>query len=81
VALDKYVTYSHFKFFENVQFGISISQHHIPGTASGHGSHKKVEDVCCTELVNYCNQLGKVYRHRLQQLRRSLQGLIYKQHS
>jgi hypothetical protein len=23
---------------ENAQFGILISQHHIPGTASGHGS-------------------------------------------
>jgi hypothetical protein len=44
-GLDKYVAYHHFKFFENVQFGISISQHHIPGTANGHGSHKKCEDL------------------------------------
>jgi hypothetical protein len=44
-GLDKYVAYHHFKLFENVQFGILISQHHIPGTASGHGSHKKCEDL------------------------------------
>jgi hypothetical protein len=57
-GLDKYVAYHHFKFFENVQFGISISQHHIPGTASGNGSHKECEDLCCAELVNYIlNQL------------------------
>jgi hypothetical protein len=42
-GLDKYVAYRNFKFFENVQFGISIFQHHIPGTASGHGSHKNVK--------------------------------------
>jgi hypothetical protein len=52
-GLDKYVAYRHFKFFENVQFGISISEHHIPGTASGHGSHKKFEELCCAELINY----------------------------
>jgi hypothetical protein len=52
-GLDKYVAYRHFKFFENVQFGITISQHHIPGTASGHESHNKFEDLCCAELVNY----------------------------
>jgi hypothetical protein len=46
---DNYVTYCHFKFFENVQFGILISQHHIPGTAGGHGSHNKFEN---SELVN-----------------------------
>jgi hypothetical protein len=34
-GLDNYVAYHHFKFFENVQFGISFSQHHIPDTASG----------------------------------------------
>jgi hypothetical protein len=51
--LDNCVAYHHFKFFENVQFGISISQHHIPGAASGHGSHKKFEDLCCAEFVNY----------------------------
>jgi hypothetical protein len=51
-GLDNYVAYWHFKFFENIQFGILISQHHIPGTVSGHGSHKKFEDVCCAELVN-----------------------------
>jgi hypothetical protein len=47
------LAYCHFKFFENVQFGILISQHHIPGTASGHGSDNKFEDLCCAELVNY----------------------------
>jgi hypothetical protein len=52
-GLDKYVAYHHFKFFENVQFGISISQHHIPGTASGYGSHKNFEDLRCAELLNY----------------------------
>jgi hypothetical protein len=52
-GLDKYVAYHHFQFFESVQSGISISQHHIPITASGHGSHKKFEDLCCAELVNY----------------------------
>jgi hypothetical protein len=52
-GLDNYVAYCHFKFSKNVQFGISISQHHIPGTASGHGSHKELEDLCCAELVNY----------------------------
>jgi hypothetical protein len=52
-GLDKYVAYHHFKFFENVQFGISTSQHHIPGTASAHGSHKKCEDLRWAELVNY----------------------------
>jgi hypothetical protein len=52
-GLDKYVAYRHFKFFENVQSGISISQLHIPITASGHGSHNKFEDLCCAELVNY----------------------------
>jgi hypothetical protein len=46
-GLDNYVAYHHFKFFENVQFGTSISQHHIPGTASGHGSHNKFEDLHC----------------------------------
>jgi hypothetical protein len=50
---DKYVAYCHFKFFENVQFGILISQHHILVTASGHGSHKKFEDLCYAELINY----------------------------
>jgi hypothetical protein len=34
--LDNYVAYHHFKFFENVQFGISISVHHILFTASEH---------------------------------------------
>jgi hypothetical protein len=29
-GLDKYVAYRQFKFFENVRFGISISQHYIP---------------------------------------------------
>jgi hypothetical protein len=38
---------------KNVQFGISISQHHISGTTSGHGSHNKFEDLCCAKLVNY----------------------------
>jgi hypothetical protein len=52
-GLDNYVAYRHFKFFENVRIRISISQHHIPGTASGHGSHKKFEDLCCAELVNH----------------------------
>jgi hypothetical protein len=52
-GLDNCIAYRHLKFFENVQFGILISQHHIPGTASGHGSHKKFEDLCYTELVNY----------------------------
>jgi hypothetical protein len=52
-GLDNYVAYRHFKLFENAQFGILISQHHIPGTTSGHGSHKKLEDLCCAELVNY----------------------------
>jgi hypothetical protein len=41
-GLDKNVAYHHFKFFENVQFGISISQHHIPSTASGYGSQQKI---------------------------------------
>jgi hypothetical protein len=44
-GLDNYVAYRHFKFFENVPFGILISQHHIPGTASGHGSLNKIEDL------------------------------------
>jgi hypothetical protein len=48
-SLDKYVAYHHFKLSENVQFGI----HHVPGTASGHGSHEKCEDLCCAKLVNY----------------------------
>jgi hypothetical protein len=43
-GFDNYVAYRHFKFFKNVQFEISISQHHIPGTASGHENHKKFED-------------------------------------
>jgi hypothetical protein len=29
--LHNYVAYHHFKFFENVQFEIYISQHRIPG--------------------------------------------------
>jgi hypothetical protein len=51
-GLDKCVAYHHFKFFENAQFGILISQHHIPGTASTHGSHRKCEDVRCAQLVH-----------------------------
>jgi hypothetical protein len=52
-GLDNYVSYCHFKFFENVQFGILISQHHTLSTTSGHGSHKKFEDLCCPDLVIY----------------------------
>jgi hypothetical protein len=51
-GLDKYVAYRHFKFFENIQFGILISQHYIPGTSRGHGSHKKFVDLCCAGLIN-----------------------------
>jgi hypothetical protein len=36
---------------KNGKFGIYISQHHIPGTASGHGSHKKFEDLCRTKSI------------------------------
>jgi hypothetical protein len=38
---------------KNVEFGICTSQHHMPGTAIGHGSHKKFEDLCRTKLLNY----------------------------
>jgi hypothetical protein len=38
---------------KNARFEICISQLHISGTASGHGSHNKFEDLCCTELANY----------------------------
>jgi hypothetical protein len=41
-GLDKYVAFRHIKFFENVQFGISIFQHHIPGTASGQWESQKI---------------------------------------
>jgi hypothetical protein len=27
---------------KNIQLGFFISQHHIPGTGSGHGNHKKL---------------------------------------
>jgi hypothetical protein len=52
-GLDNYVAYHHFKFFENVQFGISISQHHIQVQSVKMGVTKKFEDLCCAELVNY----------------------------
>jgi hypothetical protein len=41
-GFDNYVAYRHFKFIENAEFGILISQHHIPGTASGHGESQKI---------------------------------------
>jgi hypothetical protein len=80
-GLDKYIAYHYFKFFENIQFGISISYHHILGT--GNESYNRFEDLCCAELVNYITEpIKKMYWHHLQQLRRPLQGLIfYKQHS
>jgi hypothetical protein len=52
-GLNNYVAYHHFKFFEKCPIWNYISQHHIPGTASGHGSYKKFEDLCCTKLINY----------------------------
>jgi hypothetical protein len=34
-----------YRFFEKYPTGISVSEHHIPGTANGHGNHKKFEDL------------------------------------
>jgi hypothetical protein len=45
---------SPFRFFEKYPTGISVSQHHITGTANGHGNCKEFEYVIYhTKLVIY----------------------------
>jgi hypothetical protein len=44
---------SSFRFFEKYTTGISVSPHHIPGTANGHGYHEKFEDLYRSKLVNF----------------------------
>jgi hypothetical protein len=42
-----------FGVFEKYPAGISVSQHHNPGTANGHGNHNNLKTSYRAKLINY----------------------------
>jgi hypothetical protein len=52
LILDNCAAHHHLD-FEKYPAVISVSQHHIPGTANGHGNHKK------NEIIS--RQVGKLH--------------------